>query len=130
MDLKARLQTYLTAIARERDPYMATAGHFFVQEYIRQQFAQWGSVEIHTFEAGGKTCQNLILNLPPEAKRQKRNLPPILIGAHYDGVPGTVAADDNATGVAVLSRKAEGRRQKAEGNSDSCPLPRPKGVRV
>ncbi|OYD99916.1 hypothetical protein CDG79_38090 [Nostoc sp. 'Peltigera membranacea cyanobiont' 232] len=22
-----------------------------------------------------------------------------------------------------LSRKAEGRRQKAEGNSDSCPLP-------
>ncbi|BAY65803.1 sensor histidine kinase [Calothrix brevissima NIES-22] len=29
-----------------------------------------------------------------------------------------------------LSRKAEGRRQKAEGNSDSCPLPRPKGVRV
>ncbi|WP_185607323.1 hypothetical protein [Nostoc sp. UCD121] len=29
-----------------------------------------------------------------------------------------------------LARKAEGRRQKAEGNSDFCPLPRPKGVRV
>ncbi|BAY13836.1 peptidase M28 [Calothrix sp. NIES-2098] len=81
---------------------MATAGHFFVQEYIRQQFAQWGSVEIHTFEVGSKICQNLILNLPAQAKQQKRNLPPILIAAHYDGVPGTVAADDNATGVAVL----------------------------
>ncbi|WP_096594921.1 M28 family peptidase [Calothrix sp. NIES-2098] len=102
MNLKERLQNYLTEIARERDPYMATAGHFFVQEYIRQQFAQWGSVEIHTFEVGSKICQNLILNLPAQAKQQKRNLPPILIAAHYDGVPGTVAADDNATGVAVL----------------------------
>ncbi len=30
----------------------------------------------------------------------------------------------------VLARKAGGRRQEAEGNSDSCLLPRPKGVRV
>jgi Zn-dependent M28 family amino/carboxypeptidase len=81
---------------------MATAGHFFVQEYIRQQFGQWGSVEIHTFLVGGKNYQNLILNLPPQAQRQNRNLPPILIGAHYDAVPGTPGADDNATGVAVL----------------------------
>ncbi len=34
-----QLQTYLNAIAKERDPYMATTGHFFVQEYIRQEFA-------------------------------------------------------------------------------------------
>ncbi|MEO1375742.1 MAG: hypothetical protein AAFW70_15780 [Cyanobacteria bacterium J06635_10] len=30
----------------------ATGGHFFVQEYIRAFFSQWGSVEIHTFEVG------------------------------------------------------------------------------
>ncbi|MGM3306646.1 M28 family peptidase [Anabaena sp. WFMT] len=102
MTLKQRLENHLQEIARERDPYMATAGHFFVQEYIRQQFAQWGSVEIHTFQVGTKSCKNLILNLPASAKKQKLDLPPILIGAHYDGVPGTVAADDNATGVAVL----------------------------
>lgn len=102
MTLKDRLQTHLNEIARERDPYIATAGHFFVQEYIRQQFAQWGSVEIHTFLVEGKRYQNLILNLPPQAKRQKRDLPLILIGAHYDAVPGTPGADDNATGVAVL----------------------------
>jgi len=29
-------------------------------------------------------------------------LPPIVIGAHYDTVPGSPGADDNATGVAVL----------------------------
>ncbi|AFY32985.1 M28 family peptidase [Calothrix sp. PCC 7507] len=102
MTLKERLQTHLNEIARERDPYMATAGHFFVQEYIRQQFAQWGSVEIHTFLVNGKTYQNLILNLSPQVQRRQKDLPLILIGAHYDAVPGTPGADDNATGVAVL----------------------------
>ncbi|MEA5506369.1 M28 family peptidase [Halotia wernerae UHCC 0503] len=102
MDLKERLQTHLREIARERDPYMATAGHFFVQEYIRQQFTQWGSVDFHTFQVGSKTCKNLILNLPSQFVQNKANLPPILIGAHYDAVPGTPGADDNATGVAVL----------------------------
>jgi Zn-dependent M28 family amino/carboxypeptidase len=102
LNLTERLQTSLSEIARERDPYMATGGHFFVQEYIRQQFSQWGSVEIHTFRVRGKVCKNFILNLPSEAKGQKKDLSPILIGAHYDAVPGTPGADDNATGVAVL----------------------------
>ncbi|HLO84684.1 MAG TPA: M28 family peptidase [Nostocaceae cyanobacterium] len=106
MNCKQRLETHLQAIARERDPYLASAGHFFVQEYIRQQLAQLGSVEIHTFEVRGKSCKNLILNLP-QRPLNKRILPPILIGAHYDGVPGTVAADDNATGVAVLLELAQ-----------------------
>jgi len=102
LNLTERLQTSLNEIARERDPYIATAGHFFVQEYIRQQLSQWGSVEIHTFQVRGKACKNLILNLPSQAGQQKKDLPPILIGAHYDAVPGTPGADDNATGVAVL----------------------------
>jgi len=102
VNLKKQLQTHLTFIARDRDPYLATAGHFFVQQYIREQFEQSGSVEIHTFEVKGKACKNLILNLPPLERFSKKNLPPILIGAHYDTVPGTPGADDNATGVAVL----------------------------
>jgi Zn-dependent M28 family amino/carboxypeptidase len=102
VNLKNQLENHLTSIVRDRDPYLATAGHFFVQEYIRQQFAQWGSVEIHTFRVGSKTCQNLTLNLPSQPEFQKGDLPPILIGAHYDAVPGTPGADDNATGIAVL----------------------------
>ncbi|MEJ1932522.1 M28 family peptidase [Nostoc sp. NIES-2111] len=101
MNLKARLHHHLTQIARERDPYLATAGHFFVQEYIRQELSQWGSVEIHTFGVGNKSFNNLILNLPSQAVGKKQ-LPPILIGAHYDAVPGTSGADDNATGVVAL----------------------------
>lgn len=86
---------------RDRDPYLASAGHFYVQQYIRQQLEQWGTVETHEFQVRGKTHHNLILNLPSRSQG-KGELPPILIGAHYDAVPGTPGADDNATGVAAL----------------------------
>lgn len=99
MTLQQRLKNHLKQIVRERDPYLASGGHFFVKEYIRQQLAQWGEVETHKFEIRGSKYQNLILNL---ISKQNKNLPPILIGAHYDAVPGTPGADDNATGVAVL----------------------------
>ena len=102
MDLKKQLETHLIQIARERDTYLATAGHFFVQEYIRASFSQWGSVEIHTFKVNNKLHENLILNLPSDFKTGKSYLSPILIAAHYDGVPGSPGADDNASGVAVL----------------------------
>lgn len=99
MDLLERLQEHLRQIVRDRDPYLASGGHFYVQQYIQQQFAEWGTVENYQFQVRGRTHQNLILNLPPLTKEK---LPPILIGAHYDAVPGTPGADDNATGVAVL----------------------------
>ena len=105
MDLKERLHTHLTQLVRDRDPYLATAGHFFVQQYIRQQLAQWGTVETHEFQVRGKTHQNLILNLPAATSSNQK--PPILIGAHYDAVPGTPGADDNATGVAALLELAK-----------------------
>lgn len=95
--LQERLYAHLTQIARDRDPYLATAGHFFVREYVRSQLAQWGKVEVHTFQQQGIEFQNLILNLPGRSSK-----PPILVGAHYDTFPGSPGADDNATGVAVL----------------------------
>jgi len=97
IELKQRLHDHLTQIVRERDPYLNSGGHFLVREYIRESLAQWGEVETHEFKFNGKTHQNLILNL-----NSASDLPPILIGAHYDAVPGTLGADDNATGVAVL----------------------------
>jgi hypothetical protein len=74
LNLTERLQTSLSEIARERDPYMATGGHFFVQEYIREQFSQWGSVEIHTFRVRGKACKNFILNLQSQEGFKPRPL--------------------------------------------------------
>ena len=98
MILKNKLRDRLTYITRERDPYVASGGHFFVKQYIKEELSQWGEVITHDFQVKGNNHQNLILNLPSATA----NLSPILIGAHYDGVPGTPGADDNATGVAVL----------------------------
>ncbi|MEG4207938.1 M20/M25/M40 family metallo-hydrolase [Microcoleus sp. Pol7_A1] len=128
MNLKERLHSHLIQIVRDRNPYLASEGHFYAQQYIREQLAQWGTVEIDDFSVRGRIHHNLILDLPPlspplakggkqEESRQasggkqdnlgiekqiKKRLPPIVIGAHYDTVPGTPGADDNATGVAVL----------------------------
>lgn len=107
MDLKQNLQTHLTQIVRDRDPFLATAGHFFVRQYIHAELSKWGKVDIHEFQVRGQTFHNLILNLPSLKKGSKGELPPILIGAHYDTVPGTPGADDNATGVSVLLELAK-----------------------
>jgi Zn-dependent M28 family amino/carboxypeptidase len=102
--MKDRLHDHLNQIVRERDPYLASAGHFFVRQYIREQFQLWGEVETHEFRIRDNVHQNLILNLP---SLNKKNAPPILIGAHYDAVPGTPGADDNASGVAALLELAK-----------------------
>jgi len=101
-ELRQILTQHLAEVSRERDPYLATAGHFYVQNYIRQQLSRWGDLETHNFEVRGKQHRNLILNLGHS------NQPPLLIGAHYDAVPGSPGADDNATGVAVLLALAQG----------------------
>ncbi|MEG5058106.1 M20/M25/M40 family metallo-hydrolase [Microcoleus sp. A2-C5] len=102
MELKERLHSHLIQIVRDRNPYLASAGHFYVQQYLREQLGQWGTVEIDNFAVRGRIHHNFILDLPPSEKRTKQGLLPIIIGAHYDTVPGTAGADDNATGVAVL----------------------------
>lgn len=110
MNLQERLHSHLIQIVRDRNPYLASAGHFYVQQYIREQFAQWGTVEIDDFAVRGRIHHNLILDLPPlspplakgRKQEKKQDNLPIVIGAHYDTVPGTPGADDNATGVAVL----------------------------
>ena len=104
-DLTDCLKQHLAILVRERDPYLATAGHFFVQQYIQQQLQQWGTVELYEFPVQSRAHINLILDLPP-ALPDRLNRPPILVGAHYDAVVGSPGADDNATGVAVLLEMA------------------------
>jgi len=102
MNLKNNLQNHLTHLIRERDPYLATEGHFYVREYIRQELSKYGTVASHQFQFNGHQHENLILNIPTSNLSGKQQNSLILIGAHYDAVPGSPGADDNATGVAVL----------------------------
>ncbi len=109
------LETHLHQIAQERDPYWSPQNHGQIQAYIRQQLQQWGHVIPHEFNFRGQIHQNLILNLPGRGSSTLRD--PIMIGAHYDAVPGTPGADDNASGVAVLLELAR--------SIAAAPVPRP-----
>ncbi|MEL4897745.1 M28 family peptidase [Crocosphaera sp. Alani8] len=99
-NIKQNLENHLKEIVRERDPFLSTQGHFYVKEYIRQEFKKWGKLENFEFNYNNKTYENLILNLP--SKPNSKSKPPILIGAHFDTVIGSAGADDNGTGIAVL----------------------------
>nr|NIR79831.1 M28 family peptidase [Gemmatimonadota bacterium]NIU36872.1 M28 family peptidase [Gemmatimonadota bacterium]NIV83794.1 M28 family peptidase [Gemmatimonadota bacterium]NIW65466.1 M28 family peptidase [Gemmatimonadota bacterium] len=46
------------------------------------------------FETAGRTCCNLVVD-------SEATGPPLVVGAHYDTVPGSPGANDNATGIAV-----------------------------
>nr|WP_040696736.1 M28 family peptidase [Nodosilinea nodulosa] len=96
--LQARLVGHLKQVGRDRNPYLASANHFFVQQYIQQELSQCGEVMGQSFTFRGRQHTNWILNLPGEAPHRL----PILVGAHYDSVPDSPGADDNATGIAVL----------------------------
>jgi len=93
-----RLLAHLHQVVRDRSPGFASAGHFFVSHYIQQELSQWGQVEPYSFSAQGRQHTNWVLNLPGTSPQP----PPIVIGAHYDSVPGCPGADDNGTGIAVL----------------------------
>ncbi|MEF8793699.1 M28 family peptidase [Thiohalorhabdus sp.] len=62
------------------------------------------------FRVGSETCRNLIADVGPPGPR-------LLRGAHYDTVPGSPGADDNASGVAGLLALA------AELGGRQSPLP-------
>ncbi|MEL6137802.1 MAG: M28 family peptidase [Cyanobacteria bacterium J06628_6] len=98
-DLKSRLVSHVQQLSCDRNPFFDTQGHFYVQQYIKQQLSPWGTVVSQTFQNKGRPHHNWCLNLPGQSTSE---LAPIIVGAHYDTVPGTVGADDNATGLAVL----------------------------
>lgn len=95
--VQGRLVAHLHELIRERDPYIATQGHYYARQYIYAQLEQWGAVASMAFQDRGRDHFNLCLSLPG-----RQPLAPVVIGAHYDTVPGCPGADDNATGVAVL----------------------------
>ncbi|MEM7143995.1 MAG: M28 family peptidase [Verrucomicrobiota bacterium] len=56
------------------------------------------TVRRQVFEVDGVECANLEVEIPGRGLRDEV----VVVGAHYDSVPGTVGANDNATGVAAL----------------------------
>jgi hypothetical protein len=68
-------------------------------EYITEQWRRLGyRVNDRPYEVGGRVVRNLEVNLPGSARAEEI----VVVGGHYDSVPGCPGANDNATGVAAV----------------------------
>lgn len=93
------LKKHIENIHFDRNPY----DHYFELEraadYIRQEFLKAGlDVKEDYFQWEGKSYKNVV------AEKKGKTSPNrvFILGAHYDTVPGSPGADDNASAVAVL----------------------------
>ncbi len=92
------IQMHFRHIVGERTPvtshqHLADVGH-----YIRKTFQGLGyQVELDLFPFNGETFQNIIAR-----KKGGKSDDRIIIGAHFDSVPGSPGADDNASGVVSM----------------------------
>ena len=99
----ARLRAHVTVLAGERHPEFSSTALDAAGEYVAEQLAALGlRVERHAFTFRGREYHNVVGTTP--AVRPDR--PRILVGAHFDTVPGTPGADDNASGVAAMLETA------------------------
>lgn len=86
--LSLRLRLHVAALAaNERNHDLETPAR-----YIEAAFSRMGyRTQSQHFESGGRRVRNI-----------EAGSGDIVVGAHYDTVPGSPGADDNASGVAVL----------------------------
>ena len=93
-----RLKADLALLAQPRHAQWDPLGLLAVRALLRERLGILGHLEEQPFQQGAKEGINLILRLPGRCPQ----LPPLLVGAHYDGPPQSPGADDNASGVAAL----------------------------
>lgn len=95
------LRQKLGAIVGERNPYNGLRHLAAVEAFIERELGSYGlDIESDYFSYRGKSFRNVIGRLGPKQGAS------FLVGAHWDAVPGTPGADDNASGVAVLLETA------------------------
>jgi len=96
--LEVRLREHVEVLAR--GPRVPTSrGHREAEDYIGNFLQSVGFlVNDDTNSDAGYSCTNLLTRPLPDDP----GLPLLVVGAHYDSVPGSPGADDNASAVAAL----------------------------
>jgi aminopeptidase YwaD len=96
-----RLKADLHALVGERHPLTAPHHLQRTEAYLHRQLSEAGlTVASHDFEAMRGLYRNVIATTPPLSAHGE--LPPLIVGAHFDTVAGSPGADDNASALAVL----------------------------
>jgi Zn-dependent M28 family amino/carboxypeptidase len=101
-------ERHLRALIGERHPGSSPAFLRQTEEYLAEQFRALGlEVFRHHFDALGGTYRNVVGTMPMQngdSSHAEKGPPPspLIIAAHYDTVPGSPGADDNASALAVM----------------------------
>ena len=93
------LKRHVENIEFDRNPYEGYPKLEQAAQYIAREFLKVGlDVKEDCFQWEGKSCKNIV------AEKKGRTSPDrvFILGAHYDTVPGSPGADDNASAIAVL----------------------------
>jgi Zn-dependent M28 family amino/carboxypeptidase len=99
---------HLRALISERHPRSSPAALRRAEDYLAAQFRSLGlEVSAHPFKAMGETYRNVIATIPAS----QGDAAPLVIAAHYDTVPGSPGADDNASALAVMLEAARCLRE-------------------
>jgi Zn-dependent M28 family amino/carboxypeptidase len=101
----ARLREHLAELSMVRNQLLNPRAIRHVTRYITETLGRAGlavrSEPFYWWLSGWRRHENLIATIPgPPAGGDRTGR--IIIGAHYDSVPFSPGADDNASGVAVL----------------------------
>ena len=100
---RLQINRHLEALVGERHPETSPRAFRRAAHYLATQFAKSGwATGGQLVSAWGKVYRNVVAIRNPDRSRQGEELPPLLIGAHYDTVSGSPGADDNASGLVVL----------------------------
>jgi len=95
---RERLRRDLQMVVGERSPFNGRRHLVAVENFIESELKAFGlDVQSDVFSYRGSAFRNIVGQLPGEPKGRL-----IILGAHFDSVPGSPGADDNASGVAVL----------------------------
>jgi len=101
------LRRHVRNIHFDRNPFDCFQALERAAEYIRQEFSKVGfSAQNELIRWEGKEFHNVVAE-------KKGTISPervVILGAHYDTVPGSPGADDNASAVAVLLEVARNMR--------------------
>ena len=97
-----QLRRSLQVIVGERSPFSGRRHLGTVENFIEKELVSYGlKVESDYFSYRGTNFRNIV-----GRSSAQHGASLIILGAHFDSVPGTPGADDNASGVAVLLEAA------------------------
>ena len=110
---RLRINRHFEALVGERHPETSPRALRQTAHYLTTQFAKSGwTTSGQLVNAWGKIYRNVLAIKYLDKPGRGGELPPLLIGAHYDTVSGSPGADDNASGLVVLLEVASRLRAR------------------